>query len=60
MKTVTAPKPMKFKGYTLVIPAPKRNNFLPISIQISLKAQAKRHDKSRTRTKSKRQWQKDA
>lgn len=55
MKTVTMPKK---ESMTIVIPAPVRGNFLPVAMQISLKNQSKRHDKSKTRTKEKN-WRKE-
>lgn len=55
MKTVTMPKK---ESMTIVIPAPVRGNFLPVAVQISLKNQSKRHDKSKTRTKEKN-WRKE-
>lgn len=56
MHTTTAPK-RKEKGCTFIIAAPQRANILPIAVQIQLARQSKRHDKSRTRMKQKRDWQ---
>jgi hypothetical protein len=47
------------RGFTLVIPSVKRGNILPIGLQISLKAQSKRYNKSKSRAKGKRQWKQE-
>jgi len=57
MKTTAAPKSTD-KGFTIRLTPVKRANFLPVSVQISLAAQAKRHDKRKSRAKAKRQWRK--
>ena len=54
----TAEIKKKSKGCTITITAPRFANFLAIQAQIMLKAQSRRHDKSRTRNKAKN-WQKD-
>jgi hypothetical protein len=63
MHTTTAPK-KKNKGIEFTAKEKadlasigQRTNILPIALQIQFKAQAKRHDKSRTRMKQRRDWQ---
>jgi hypothetical protein len=63
MHTTSAPK-RKSKGIEFTAKEKEdlasigqRANMLPIALQIQFARQAKRHDKSRTRMKQKRDWQ---
>jgi hypothetical protein len=40
------------------VPPVKVGNFIPIQGQIMMKAQMRRHDKSKSRSKAKRSWSK--
>jgi hypothetical protein len=62
MHTTTAPKNKNKLAFTDKEKADlasigQRANILPIALQIQFARQAKRHDKSRTRMKQRRDWQ---